>query len=93
MSLAAVLLGKAAPDPAWATHPDRPCEGRWDDWFDPSEAGQQARAADCTACPVRTECLDHALEQREMHGVWGGTTERERRQMIARRRQTARLAS
>lgn len=26
----------------------------------------------CRACPVRTECLDAALERREPWGVWGG---------------------
>jgi|GEM_PF-314673 len=29
-------------------------------------------------CPVRTECLNHAVAMNE-RGIWGGTTERERR--------------
>jgi WhiB family transcriptional regulator, redox-sensing transcriptional regulator len=39
----------------------------------------------CTRCPVRCECLQHALEtgQRAV-GVWGGTTGRQR--LLARRR-------
>ena len=36
----------------------------------------------CRTCPVRTECLAHALDQRIEFGVWGGTTERERRAML-----------
>lgn len=38
----------------------------------------------CRGCPVRLQCLDYALRHRERHGVWGGTTEYERRGMRAR---------
>jgi WhiB family transcriptional regulator, redox-sensing transcriptional regulator len=33
----------------------------------------------CLACPVRTPCLKWALGQGILSGVWGGTTEEERR--------------
>ena len=39
----------------------------------------------CRACPVRTECLSHALDQRIEFGVWGGMTERERRALLRER--------
>ncbi|MGV9267471.1 WhiB family transcriptional regulator [Kitasatospora sp. NPDC003701] len=39
----------------------------------------------CTGCPVRTECLAHALDHRIEFGVWGGMTERERRALLRRR--------
>jgi WhiB family redox-sensing transcriptional regulator len=39
----------------------------------------------CRACPVRTECLAHALDQRIEFGVWGGMTERERRALLRAR--------
>jgi WhiB family redox-sensing transcriptional regulator len=39
----------------------------------------------CRACPVRTECLAHALDQRIEFGVWGGMTERERRALLRMR--------
>lgn len=34
----------------------------------------------CAVCPVRGECLDHALACGE-EGVWGGTTDAERASM------------
>ncbi|WP_343245011.1 WhiB family transcriptional regulator [Streptomyces sp. SID14478] len=48
-------------------------------------AAQVAAKRICSACPVRTECLSHALDQRIEHGVWGGLTERERRALLRRR--------
>jgi WhiB family redox-sensing transcriptional regulator len=39
-----------------------------------------ARAkAVCASCAVRRHCLQYALATRQAHGVWGGTTEDERR--------------
>jgi WhiB family redox-sensing transcriptional regulator len=32
----------------------------------------------CAPCPVKTECLEEALEN-GLEGVWGGTTDDERR--------------
>ena len=43
----------------------------------------------CTECPVRQACLEHALAHREREGVWGGTTERERRRIVRQRRKSA----
>ncbi|TQM85289.1 transcription factor WhiB [Saccharothrix saharensis] len=39
----------------------------------------------CLGCPVRTECLAEALDNRIGFGVWGGMTERERRALLRRR--------
>lgn len=33
----------------------------------------------CATCPVRAECLAHAIAHDERYGIWGGTTGRERR--------------
>lgn len=44
----------------------------------------QARAL-CRACPVRVDCLEHALTVREPHGIWGGLNELERRRELRRR--------
>jgi WhiB family redox-sensing transcriptional regulator len=39
-----------------------------------------ARAkAMCAGCQVRRQCLHFALTTRQLHGVWGGLTEEERR--------------
>ena len=47
---------------------------------------RQREARDfCRTCPVRTECLAHALDHQVEFGVWGGMTERERRALLRRR--------
>ncbi|SFA94662.1 transcription factor WhiB [Amycolatopsis marina] len=46
---------------------------------------EQARAV-CARCPVRAECLGYALDNGLDHGVFGGTTERERRELFRRQR-------
>ncbi|EHI47554.1 WhiB family transcriptional regulator [Rhodococcus opacus PD630] len=33
----------------------------------------------CDGCVVARQCRAHATEHRETHGIWGGTTETERR--------------
>lgn len=35
----------------------------------------------CAGCPVKTECLDYAMTNKEIYGVWGGTSEEERARM------------
>ncbi|MGQ0482843.1 MAG: WhiB family transcriptional regulator [Pseudonocardia sp.] len=46
---------------------------------------QRAARAICQGCPVLTECLSHALDNRIEFGVWGGVTERARRALLRRR--------
>ena len=62
---------------SWMT--DGACIERQDvDWFpNESELGDEAKAI-CRGCRVTAACLEHALARHE-YGVWGGTTERERR--------------
>jgi WhiB family redox-sensing transcriptional regulator len=40
----------------------------------------------CADCPVKAPCLEYALLNRIDHGVWGGSSERERRRIARRRR-------
>jgi WhiB family transcriptional regulator, redox-sensing transcriptional regulator len=43
-------------------------------------ASQIAQAKEvCRTCPVRTACLGWALQSGIDYGIWGGTTETERR--------------
>lgn len=56
-------------------------------------AGQVRKAQRiCAGCEVRQQCLDFAMRNGEMHGVWGGTTPEERirarRALLRRRRAT-----
>ena len=45
---------------------------------------REARAKQiCAACGVQRECLDYALNVREMYGIWGGLTESERRPLLS----------
>lgn len=41
---------------------------------------QRAKAL-CAVCPVREECLEHALTKPERWGVWGGLNENEREEL------------
>jgi WhiB family redox-sensing transcriptional regulator len=47
------------------------------------ERGGSSRAARavCADCKVRLECLEYALNNKEQFGIWGGTSERERRRL------------
>ncbi len=52
----------------------------------------QAAKVLCQSCPVRNACLEYSLVTNQENGIWGGTTEGERRRvrrawLAARRRQ------
>lgn len=42
----------------------------------------RAALAYCRACEVKAACLEAAMANEEAFGVWGGTTERERRRIF-----------
>ncbi len=48
-------------------------------------AAQHLAKRICRNCPVRLDCLAEALDHRLEFGVWGGFTERERRNLLQRR--------
>lgn len=35
----------------------------------------------CQTCPVQQQCLTHSLKQPETHGIWGGLTFEQRRDL------------
>lgn len=41
----------------------------------------EAAKAVCRSCPVKGACLDYALASNQQDGVWGGTSEEERRSL------------
>ncbi|MEV5430459.1 WhiB family transcriptional regulator [Streptomyces sp. NPDC052701] len=49
------------------------------DFFFP-EPGSSVREAKriCGMCPIRSACLEYALDNDERFGVWGGLSEKER---------------
>ena len=61
------------------------CRGMDPDELFVQGAAQNRAKSVCAACPVRTECLADALDNRVEFGVWGGMTERERRALLRRR--------
>ena len=69
-----VFVGK---HPAWYRH--AACYGKSGDLF--FEEGVRRLVIEaksyCIKCPVRIDCLEHAITHEEV-GVWGGLTERQR---------------
>lgn len=47
----------------------------------------------CAGCPVRRQCLDHALYSPERYGTWGGLDEDERASFRRRRQRAGLLAT
>ncbi len=69
------------------------CRGEDTDMFFPGRGEWQrvqAAKAICAGCPVRDECLEESLVNGDRHGIFGGTSERERRLIRGARRRAAR---
>ncbi len=72
----------------WMQHGN--CKDHPPEVFFPSDGvGVLVAQRICATCPVNEECLEYALAERVDHGVWGGASERERRRILKRRRQSA----
>ncbi|MDQ6650092.1 MAG: WhiB family transcriptional regulator [Actinomycetota bacterium] len=46
---------------------------------------ERAAKAICATCPVIAQCAAHALAAHEPYGVWGGMSESDREEILARR--------
>jgi hypothetical protein len=82
------------PRPAW--HRQAACKGATDLFF-PNiwinnramlKAIREAKVV-CLRCPVIKECGEWAIANHEDHGVWGGMSERQRKEIRAERKATA----
>jgi WhiB family transcriptional regulator, redox-sensing transcriptional regulator len=71
--------------PSWMLHA-RCREAAPGSFFPSDGVGVDRARSVCADCPVKTECLEYALEFRIDHGVWGGCSERERRRILRQRR-------
>jgi WhiB family redox-sensing transcriptional regulator len=69
--------------PEW--HRRAACAGQGHEAFirSPKDRYEAAKTI-CASCEVRTECLEYALEDKDLTGCWGGTDDRERREMRRR---------
>lgn len=69
--------------PPWMDH--AACIGKPTHWWYP-RPGQHAHRAHaiCEKCPVQSACLEWAVVHIEDWGIWGGTSERERRRLRRR---------
>ena len=69
------------------------CNDKPPSLFFPSDGvGVETARRICAQCPVKEACREYALAERIDHGVWGGTSERERRRILRERRLTAERA-
>lgn len=82
-----LMLGHDVPDiaevlgrPTWEAR--AACKGLDVELFVPplGRNGEAGRAI-CRRCVVREECLEYALADVTLSGIWGGTSERDRRAM------------
>jgi WhiB family redox-sensing transcriptional regulator len=80
------------PEPSTSWHDQAACVGYPTDWWfaDPTLPGGQTKnnraRTLCATCPVRSECLEYAITNREPEGIWGGMNVKERRREARRRR-------
>lgn len=75
---------RPAPDREWADRAN--CLGLDPELFYPQRGESLELALEvCAGCEVREECLEHALSVGEKFGIWGGTSEPERRRIRRQR--------
>ena len=66
--------------PDW--HRDAACRAQGTkQWFTGAEETLERAMAVCRGCPVRQECYDVAMADRDLDGTWGGFTAKERREL------------
>lgn len=78
----------AFPEGKWQTHA-RCRDVSTDTFYPPDRARGRARVLNdrpakqiCESCAVLVPCRRYALDTREPHGIWGGTTPQERDELL-----------
>ncbi len=79
------MLHELADQPPWMTRALCPETGP-EPFYAEDREGVRTALAVCAGCPVRDDCLDFALDNSEIYGVWGGTSENLRTRLRARLR-------
>jgi WhiB family redox-sensing transcriptional regulator len=74
--------------PAWMSDPRRHCAGVPGHLF----FGTNKAIPICDGCPFIRPCLEYALEHDE-YGVWGGTSEKDRRKIKAKQHEQKKNSS
>lgn len=70
--------------PEWHRH--AACKGKTDLFFS-DDHGRTAQKTNkdakkiCATCPVRVECAKSAVDNHERHGIWGGLTRDDRKEL------------
>ena len=82
-----LLFARLSPQGKWTREALCARSGTPDLWFPRPNTSQGAMRDTekaktiCGQCPVRSACLQWAMDARESHGVWGGLTEQERERL------------
>jgi WhiB family redox-sensing transcriptional regulator len=80
----------AQPVPAWFRN--AVCKGVDPELFFaviPGPDGYVEAKAVCAGCPVAADCLEYAIENNELYGVFGGVTAHDRKVLVAQRNRGA----
>jgi Transcription factor WhiB len=67
---------------------DAVCRGLPVEWFFPERGDHESRILGqmcCEECPVQERCYDFGLAHEEQVGIWGGTSAKERQEIVGRR--------
>jgi WhiB family redox-sensing transcriptional regulator len=72
----AILRSTSCEDVRWRA--EAACRERSVGLFFPEQGEPSSARRVCVRCPVRRACLEYALVTGQEHGVWGGSTARER---------------
>lgn len=72
-----VLINAVCRPPSWASAADCVDDSELD-WYSTRQADVLRCKLVCYSCPVRADCLDMAMSERDPWGVWGGLTVQER---------------